>query len=145
MQVSEGSPVAFMIVSWMKASSYQNHMLVCYRRFSLFDKNQLQRRVGDILCHSGQLLIFYQHSIYPESKLWRIFLLCCPETPSPVSSVLARESGWHACKPRWPTSKCITEFPTQWEVWCHPLSGPNGEGQALVIRSLSFLQIHSYK
>lgn len=144
MQVSEGFPVAFMTVSHI-FRRHQNHMLVCYRRFSLFANNQLQRRVGDTFCHSGRLLIFYRHPIYPESKLWRIFLLCCPEPPSPIFSSLRGSLGDMPANLGGPLPSASTEFPTQWEVWCHLLAGPNGEGQASAIRSLSFLQIQSHK
>lgn len=43
-----------------------------------------------------------------------------------------------------PLPSASSEFPTQWELWCHRLAGPDGEGQASAIRSLS-LQIQSRK
>lgn len=122
---------------------HPNQLLVCYRHFSLFAENQSQRGVSGILLHSGQVLTFCQHQAHPRSKLWRIFFLCCPEPPSRLSTVLGRESGWHACKPQWPTSKCITRVPHSGGGWCHCLAG--GEGQASAIRLMSFLQIHSHK
>lgn len=42
-----------------------------------------------------------------------------------------------------PHPSASPEFPTQGEVWCHCLAGPDGEGQASAVRLVSFLQIHS--
>lgn len=84
-----------------------------YERFSLLAENQLQRRVSGSLCHWAGF-IFCQYQMDPEeSTPWRIFLLCI-RASVPGPNVLGKEPGWHACKPQWPTSKCIIRVPN-WE------------------------------
>lgn len=133
-----------MNVSLYSLRHHQNHLLLCYRGFGF--QLKIHCRWGwETSCHSRQVFIFYQHQRHPESTLWRIFLLYWPHPLPLVFNVLGRESGWHACKPQWPTANCITRAPHSVAVWCHRLACPVSKGQASAIGSLTFLQKISHQ
>lgn len=144
-QVSEGFPVTFMTVAQMKASWYfetppksptgllQTFQLVSWK--SVTEKGEW---------HPLSLGRTHFLSVSDGSRIDTVAYL--PSLPSgatvPGCNVLGKEPGWHACKPQWPTSKCIIRVPDSGASVLSPcLSWWWGSDTAM--RSLSFLPVQS--
>lgn len=95
----------------MKPSGWLTTKVTCW---FVSAKKSWQRRVGNSLCHSKQVLLFYHTETSRVSAV--AYLPSLLTTASvPCCHVLGRESGCCASKPQWPFSKCITRVPNSLE------------------------------